>query len=88
MTREFIYFMGFIRFFIVLNHYFLMLLRIEFIIIGLYFMVSFYFKDNFLRLDFVFIFLRIIIIEGVLGLCILIFISRLKGGESFAYNYF
>ena len=85
---EVIYLIGFLRFLFVLNHFLLMLLSIEIIIIGLYFMFAFYIFSNHMSMNYLFFFLSMMIIEGVFGLCILVYLSRNLGDDSFMFNFF
>lgn len=72
---------GIFSFLLSLNHYLSLLLRLEFIIISIYFGVSYFISINFIRREILFIFLSIIICEGVFGLCTLVAISRFSGGD-------
>lgn len=78
---ELFFFIGLISFILALNHYLSILLRLEFVILSLYIITSFFISTSNLGSEFLFLFLAIIILEGVFGLCLLIFISRLIGNE-------
>lgn len=79
----FIYFSGLISFVIKRKHLLLILLRLEFIILSLFFnlfiYLSFFYYEYFFRI----VFLTIRVCEGALGLGILVSIVRTHGNDYF-----
>lgn len=78
---EFSFIIGLISFILISGHFLTILISLEFIIIRLYFFIGLYSIFQFYSLDFLFLYLTIMIIEGVFGLCILIYLSRFNGTD-------
>lgn len=78
---ELLFLIGVVRFVLSFNHYLSMLLSLEFIILSLFLFICFFIGINLIRRDLIFLFLAIIIIEGVFGLCLLVLLSRYGGNE-------
>jgi len=65
-----------------ISNFLSILLSLEFIIVSLYIGVTLYVRAIYYSLDIIFIFLGIIICEGVVGLCILLSLSNLGGSDA------
>lgn len=75
------YLIGIIIFCIKRNNLLLMLIRLEFIILSLYFLIFLYLKVILYRYFFSMLFLSFRVCEGALGLSILVSIIRLVGND-------
>nr|ALO76627.1 NADH deshydrogenase subunit 4L [Lema sp. LEM01] len=63
------------------NHFLLMLLSLEMIVVILYFILNIYFYMMFNELFFLMIYLTMSVCEGVLGLSILVSMIRVYGND-------
>lgn len=82
-TRFFMFLGGLLVFSLKRKHLLLILLRLEFIILSIYFLMFFYFR--FLGGDYFFsmVFLTFRVCEGVLGLSVLVSLIRTHGNDYF-----
>lgn len=78
-----VYFAGLISFCLKRKHLLLILLRLEFVILGLYFSIFIYLSYFGFEYFFRIIFLSIRVCEGALGLSILVSLIRTHGNDYF-----
>jgi len=83
---EYFLLLGLIRFFLSLNYFLLILLRLEFIILSIFILLGYYVTFIILGREFIFLYLTMMICEGVFGLTILIYLTRFEGGDLFKLN--
>lgn len=83
LFSSFIYFSGLLIFCIKHKHFLLILLRLEFIILSLYFNIFIYISMFDYEFYFRIIFITIRVCEGALGLSILVSIVRTHGNDYF-----
>nr|QAY82076.1 NADH dehydrogenase subunit 4L [Hyphasis sp. REN-2018] len=77
----YLFLMGMLSFIINRNHFLLMLLSLEFMVISLYLNLFFYLEMYKFEYFFSLIFLIMSVCEGVLGLSILVLMVRLHGND-------
>lgn len=65
------------------KHLLITLLRLEYILLGIFLLIIFYFSLNFIEIYFLIIYLVFGVCEGALGLSILVLIIRTHGNNYF-----
>nr|YP_010385516.1 NADH dehydrogenase subunit 4L [Halotydeus destructor]UPN63260.1 NADH dehydrogenase subunit 4L [Halotydeus destructor] len=83
---EFMFSVGLLTFVVSTSHYLILLLVLEFIMLSLFLMLSFHVGYFYFGFDFMFIFLTFMIMEGVLGLCLMIFYSKSYGNDMYSVS--
>lgn len=78
-----IFIFGILRFTIKRKHLLIILLRLEFIVLSLFFGLNLYFKYYLLENYFSLIFICFGVCEGALGLSLLVYIIRIYGNDYF-----
>jgi len=77
------YFFGILIFCISWKHFLIILLSLEFLVLGMFLMIFYYLKCNGFELYFSIIFIVYCVCEGALGLAILVSLIRTHGNDYF-----